>query len=47
MKKKVENIKKVDPKSINKNGVVEIDELIELIIQQYHRLESLAAEKVY
>ena len=47
LKKKTETLKKNDPKNINKNGVVEVDEFIDLVISQYHRLEILAAEKVY
>lgn len=47
LKKKLENIKKPDVKNINKQGVVEIDEFIELVLNQYHRLETLAAEKVH
>mmetsp|Transcript_34630 Transcript_34630/g.33836 ORF Transcript_34630/g.33836 Transcript_34630/m.33836 type:complete len:154 (+) Transcript_34630:404-865(+) len=47
IRKKVDNLKKQDPKNMNKGGVIEMDEFIELILNQYHRLEVLAAEKVY
>ncbi len=47
LKKRLETIKKPDPKAINKQGLVEVDEYIELVLNQYHRLETLAAEKVY
>jgi hypothetical protein len=32
LKKKTETLKKNDPKNINKNGVVEVDEFIDLVI---------------
>lgn len=39
-------MKKTDPKGVNKQGIVEIDEFVEMVLIQYHRLETLAAEKV-
>eukprot|EP00347_Sterkiella_histriomuscorum_P022910 403336695 len=46
LKKRLEGIRRADPKSVNKMGIVEVDEFIDLVLNQYHRLETLAAEKV-
>lgn len=35
IKKKFDSLRKQDPKSMNKGGVSEIDEFIELILTQY------------
>ena len=47
LKKKLEGFKWVDHKNINKLGVVEIDEFIDMVLTEYHRLDTLAAEKAF
>ncbi|CDW88738.1 ef hand family protein [Stylonychia lemnae] len=47
IKKKLESMKRQDPKGVNKQGIIEIDEFTEMVLLQYHRLEILAAEKVH
>lgn len=47
LKKMLEALKKTDPRNINKGGVIEVDEFIELVLNQYNRLETVAAEKVH
>ena len=46
LKKRLDSIKKADPKNHNKQGVLEIDEFLDLVVDMYKRLDRLAAEKI-
>jgi len=46
LKKKVDMMKRIDGRNLNKGGLVDIDEFAEGMLDQYSRLDKIAATKI-